>query len=163
MVLPELWFSSSSWLKSQTWGTDEQYWATNPGTTPNRNFCMTHFQMNDLAWECIMHPETIWHNNACVCVCWYILKVLYVCFPVGYANACVRSRSEYASKRMLTLSLQLSECQAAFSTWICRSSPMHSYSYTLHWSPSPAQGRGYSAANFPKAFIQRRATVSKSL
>lgn len=116
-VLPELWFSPSSWLKSQTQRTVVQCQAINPGKTPNRNFCLMHFQMN--SWQdnaaCIRWKQ--YGTTLPVCVSWN------PCFPVGYACACSCTISLCASKHIVSLPLQLSECQAPFNTWISRSPP----------------------------------------
>lgn len=64
--------------------------------------------------------------------------------------ACVYKVWAWIKAFIPSLSLELSGCQAAFSTWISRSPLQLIYSYTLYWSLSPRWDRGYTAANFPR-------------
>lgn len=96
-------------------------------------------------------------NFLCTCAGFY-----QVCFPVGYACTCICIISLSASKRMLFPFKY--QCQAAFNTWISRSSPhAHLLLHTLLIS-IPWRERGYTAANVPKTayrLIQCRATVTE--
>ena len=115
--------SDSSWLKSHTY--KGQLYGVEPQTLahhPNRNFCLMHFQVN--GWQdnaaCIQ-----WKQHGTTHCLYERAGLLHVCFPVGYACACTVS-VQYLSMHQSMCSLfplQLSECQAALSTWISRSLP----------------------------------------
>lgn len=117
-MLPELWFivaqitdteDSCTVLSHKPWHNTQQ-----------ESFFLMLFQMN--GWQdnaaCIRWKQ--YGTSPPVCEC---TGTVHVRFPVGYACACIRTISLCESKRMLSLSLQLSDCQAAFNTWISRSPP----------------------------------------
>lgn len=118
--------------------TVERFSTLNPDPMPNRNFSIS---TERLAWWCRTDPvETIWRDSAYVCF-------VASCFAAGWSVYKVWARIKAF---IPSLPLELSGCQAAFSTWISRSPLQLIYSYTLYWSLSPRWDRGYTAANFPR-------------
>lgn len=110
-----------------------------------------------------MHPvETIWYNAARVCVCVHACAgISHVCFPVGYACACIHARSRCASKRTLSFfpsavrvpgSIQHLDQQVSPS---CTATLTHSTD--LH---PPAEGEATQLLTFPRLRIQSHTVLS---
>lgn len=154
-VLPELWFGPSSCLKSQTQRTVVWCWAINPGTEPNGNFCLMHFQMNGwqdnaacIRWKQYGATEPVRALESCTCV--FLQSV----------RACICTISLCAAKRTFSLpsavrvpgSIQHLDQQVSPS---CTSTLTHSTDLHL-----PAEGKATQLLTFSRIRIQSRIVQS---